>query len=69
MTKITFGIIALNAQPFLEANLKALYPFAHQIIVVEGATKPAISLATPDGHSQDNTLNAVRAFQWSPVMW
>ena len=63
MTKITFGIIALNAQPFLEVNLKALYPFAHQIIVVEGATKAAASLANPDGHSKDDTLKAVRDFQ------
>lgn len=63
MTKISFGIIALNAQPFLEANLKTLYAHAHQIIVVEGATKAAKSLARADGHSQDDTLKAVRAFQ------
>jgi hypothetical protein len=37
MTHIIFGIILLNAQPFLEYNLHALYPFCHQIIVVEGA--------------------------------
>ncbi len=65
MTKITFGIIALNAQPFLEYNLRALYPFAHQIIVVEGATRAAASLATADGHSNDDTLRMLEEFQSS----
>lgn len=65
MTKITFGIIALNAQPFLEYNLSALYPFAHQIIVVEGATRAAASLATKDGHSNDDTLQMLKQFQSS----
>lgn len=63
MTRITFGIIALNAQPFLEYNLNALYPFAHQIIVVEGATLAAKSLARPDGHSSDGTLEILEHFR------
>ncbi|MQC26252.1 MAG: glycosyltransferase family 2 protein [Chloroflexi bacterium] len=63
MTRVTFGIIALNAQPFLEYNLKALYPFAHQIIVVEGAARAAASLAKPDGHSKDDTLTVIQEFQ------
>lgn len=63
MTRITFGIIALNAQPLLEYNLRALYPFAHQIIVVEGATSAAASLATADGHSIDDTLRMLKEFQ------
>lgn len=61
--KITFGIIALNAQPFLEYNLRALYPFAHQIIVVEGAARPAAELADPNGHSKDDTVQMLRRFQ------
>ena len=63
MTRITFGIIALNAQPFLEYNLRSLYPFAHQLIVVEGATRAAASIADRDGHSIDDTLSALRDFQ------
>lgn len=63
MIQITFGIIALNAQPFLERNLRALYPFAHQIIVVEGATKAAKSLARSDGHSSDGTLEMLQQFR------
>lgn len=63
MIKISFGIIALNAQPFLVHNLRALYPFAHQIIVVQGATRAAASLATPEGHSTDDTLQALSRFQ------
>jgi hypothetical protein len=63
MTKISFGILALNAQPLLEYNLKALYTFAHQILVVEGATRAAASLATPDGHSTDDTLQMLARFK------
>ena len=61
--KVTFGIIVLNGQPFLEYNLLALYPFAHQIIVVEGATKSAAALAGPDGHSKDESLKMLTRFQ------
>jgi hypothetical protein len=56
LVKITFGILALNARPLLEYNLRALYPFAHEIIVVEGATRAASSLAQSDGHSADGTF-------------
>lgn len=63
MTRISFGIIALNAEPFLEYNLRALYPFAHEIIVVEGAVQAAASLATIDGHSVDGTLAMLRDFK------
>ncbi len=63
MTRITFGILALNAQPLLEYNLRALYPYAHEIIVVEGATRAAASLAGPDGHSTDNTLKMLSLFR------
>jgi hypothetical protein len=63
MPKVTFGIIALNAQPFLEYNLRSLYPFAHQIIVVEGAALAAASLATQRGHSTDGTLKMLSDFK------
>lgn len=61
--RITFGIIVLNGEPFLCYNLRALYPFAHQIIVVEGAAPAAASIATPDGHSTDSTLETLRDFK------
>jgi hypothetical protein len=37
--RITFGMIVLNGEPFMRYNLQAIYPFAHQIIVVEGAVE------------------------------
>lgn len=61
--KITFGIIVLNGEPFTRYNLRALYPFAHEIIVVEGASKNASASATPDGHSIDGTLDVLRDFK------
>ncbi|MEX2160732.1 MAG: hypothetical protein WD751_02365 [Anaerolineales bacterium] len=47
----------------MEYNLRALYPFAHEIIVVEGATRAAKSLATAGGHSTDGTLEMLHEFK------
>jgi hypothetical protein len=61
--RITFGMIVLNAEPFVTFNLRALYPFAHQIIVVEGAAPAGKFVATQDGHSSDDTSAALRRFK------
>jgi hypothetical protein len=63
LPKITFGLIVLNGEPFTRYNLRALYPFAHQIIVAEGASPKAAHVATPDGHSIDGTLDILRRFK------
>lgn len=63
MPRVTFGLIVLNGEPFTRYNLRALYPFAHQIVVVEGAVPAAAAIATPDGHSTDGTREVVRVFQ------
>lgn len=60
--KVTFGVIVLNGMPFLTYNLRALYSFAHQIIVVEGAARGAAGIAGADGHSCDGTLDELRRF-------
>ena len=61
--RISFGIIALNTQPFIVYNLRAIYPFAHEIIVVEGAVRTAAALARSDGHSSDGTWEMLQKFQ------
>jgi len=61
--KITFGIIVLDGEPFTRYNLRSLYPFAYQIIVVEGACREAAEFATPEGHSQDKTLQLLQEFK------
>jgi ubiquinone/menaquinone biosynthesis C-methylase UbiE len=61
--KITFGLIVLNGEPFLRYNLRALYPYAHQIIVVEGACPAAKDVAKTDGHSRDGTIGVIRHMQ------
>ena len=61
--KISIGMIVLNGEPFLRYNLKSLYPFAHEIIVVEGASYGATSIASPEGHSIDNTLQVLLDFK------
>ncbi len=53
----------LNGEPFTRYCLRALYPFAHEIIVVEGACEAAARIATPDGHSTDGTLESLRRFR------
>ncbi len=61
--RMTFGLIVLNGEPFTRYCLRALYPFAHQIIVVEGACEAAAEIATPDGHSNDGTLQTLQRFK------
>lgn len=61
--RITFGIIVLNGEPFTRYCLRSLYPFAHQIVVVEGGHEDTRAVATPDGHSIDGTLDALRRFK------
>lgn len=61
--RITFGIIVLNGEPFTRYCLRQIYPFAHQIVVVEGACERARGVATSDAHSTDGTLDALREFQ------
>jgi len=53
----------LNGLPFLEYNLRSLYPFAERIVVVEGACLAAASVAREDGHSKDGTLEFLRSFK------
>ncbi len=61
--RITFGIIVLNGEPFIRYTLRALYPYAHEIIVVEGATHGAKNVATSAGHSRDTTLMTLHEFK------
>jgi len=56
-------MIVLNGEPFVRYNLRSLYPFAHQIIVVEGTAPDATGIASPSGHSTDGTLETLRDFQ------
>lgn len=61
--KITFGIIVLNGEPFVRYCLRSLYPFAYEIIVVEGGHEDAKAVCTPDGHSIDSTLETLYEFK------
>jgi hypothetical protein len=61
--KVTFGIIVLNGEPFTRYCLRSLYPFAHEIIVVEGGHENALDVSTPDGHSTDATLETLYRFK------
>ena len=61
--RITFGMIVFNGEPFVKYNLSSVYPIAHQIIVVEGACLSSASVARPDGHSTDGTLELLYRFK------
>jgi hypothetical protein len=61
--KITFGIIVVNGEPFTRYCLRSLYPYAFEIIVVEGGHEDAKSVCTPDGHSIDDTLKTLYKFK------
>ena len=62
LPRVSFGIIVFNGEPFTRYCLRALYPYAHEIIVVEGGHEGTAAVATPDGHSTDGTLEAIRTF-------
>ena len=61
--RISFGIIVLNGEPFIRYTLQALYPYAYEIIAVEGAAAGAKNIASADGHSRDGTLETLRRFK------
>jgi hypothetical protein len=61
--RVTFGIIVLNGEPFTRYCLRSLYPFAHEIIVVEGGHENAVDVSTFDGHSMDATLENLYNFK------
>ena len=61
--RIAFGMIVFNGEPFVEYNLSAVYPVAHQIIVVEGACLSSTSVAGHNGHSTDGTLESLYRFK------
>ena len=60
--RISFGIIVLNGEPFTKYCLRQLYPHSHEIIVVEGGSKKAVGFV-PEGHSTDDTLEALYEFK------
>jgi hypothetical protein len=61
--RISFGIIVVNGEPFTPYCLRSIYPFAYEIIVVEGGDEGARNVTTPDGHSMDKTLDVLRKFK------
>lgn len=61
--RVTFGMIVFNGMPYLKHNLLNLYRYAHEIIVVEGASEHASSRASASGHSTDGTLAYLQEFK------
>ena len=61
--RLSFGIIVLNGEPFTKYCLRAIYPFAREIIVVEGACEAARQIATSNGHSTDATMQSLNEFK------
>ncbi len=60
--KFSFIMIVLNGMPFIEYNLKSVYEFAHEVIIVEGAVEKCMFAANPDGSSKDGTVEFVKSF-------
>lgn len=61
--RISFCMIVLNGEPFTKYCLRAVYPYAHEIIVAEGAVEAASAFATHDGHSIDGTVESLVQFK------
>lgn len=58
--KMSFGIIVFNGGYMLKENLESIYPFAHDIAIVEGP----VSYYRKLGHktSTDNTVQIIKSF-------
>ena len=60
--RFSLGMIVFNGGEFLRQTLDAVYDFAYEIIVVEGAERNAWCLANPDGSSTDDTIQILRSY-------
>ena len=58
--KIDFGMIVFNGEYVLKENLESLYPFANQIIIVEGPVKHYCDLGFTT--STDDTISIIKSF-------
>ncbi len=58
--KITFGLIVLNGDFFIKNVLESIYPFAHRIIIAEGAVQYWQDKGVQG--STDNTIDIIRHF-------
>ncbi len=60
--RLSFVMIVLNGKPFIEYTLNAIYSFAQEIIIVEGAVEKCLFAANPDGSSKDGTVELIKSF-------
>jgi hypothetical protein len=59
--RVTYVLNVLNGEPFIHFQLKSIYEFAFEIIIVEGAYEK-FSFAAKNGRSNDNTIKIINEF-------
>lgn len=62
MLKFSYVMNVLNGEPFIRYQLDSIYPYADEIVIVEGAYEKFRHAATPEGRSTDKTLDIIRAY-------
>ena len=60
--RISYILNVLNGEPFIKYQLKSIYRFAHEIIIVEGAYEKYSHAANQNGSSVDNTVSIIQNF-------
>ncbi|MFC2043816.1 glycosyltransferase family 2 protein [Chloroflexota bacterium] len=60
--RVSYVMIVVNGEPFIYYQLASVYPYAHEIVIVEGATENFADMTTVDGHSTDRTLEVIASF-------
>jgi hypothetical protein len=52
----------VNGEPFINYQLNSIYPFADEIVIVEGAYKKFSHATTPEGRSTDTTIQLIQNY-------
>lgn len=62
MIAVSYIMNVLNGEPFIKYQLDSIYPYAHEIIIVEGAYRKFRHAATTNGRSTDHTIECINAY-------
>jgi len=64
---ISYLMIVLNGMPFIKYSLRDIYPYAKEIIIVEGSIPSFNDSANHNGSSKDGTVNFIKNYPGNKI--